>query len=81
MLGCTYGTMFQTTIAGGSYQEGLTVHLQGVPVGLHITEAEIYEALLTRKPEDKRSMDIASEPCDCDRLRWAFSELMLVLMV
>jgi chorismate synthase len=50
MLGCTYGRLFQTTVAGGSYQEGLTVHLQGVPPGLNITEAEIYEALLTRKP-------------------------------
>ena len=50
MFGCTYGTLFQTTVAGGSYQEGLTVVLQGVPPGLHITDAEIYEALLTRKP-------------------------------
>ncbi len=50
MLGCTYGTMFQTTVAGGSYQEGLTVLMQGVPPGLSITEAEIYESLLTRKP-------------------------------
>ncbi len=50
MLGCTYGKLFQTTVAGGSYQEGLTVHLQGVPPGIKITEAEIYEALLTRKP-------------------------------
>ena len=50
MLGCTYGTMFQTTVAGGSYQEGLTAHMQGVPPGLHITEEEIYRELLTRKP-------------------------------
>jgi chorismate synthase len=50
MLGCTYGNMFKTTVAGGSYQGGLTVHLQGVPPGYLITEAEIYEALLTRKP-------------------------------
>lgn len=50
MMGCTYGRLFQTTVAGGSYQEGLTVHLQGVPPGFNITEAEIYEALLTRKP-------------------------------
>lgn len=50
MLGCTYGTLFQTTVAGGSYQEGLTVHLQGVPPGLRITEEEIYRDLLTRKP-------------------------------
>lgn len=50
MLGCSYGTMFQTTVAGGSYQEGLTVVLQGVPPGLYITDADIYEALLTRKP-------------------------------
>lgn len=50
MLGCTYGRMFQTSVAGGSYQEGLTVHLQGVPPGLRITEEEIYRDLLLRKP-------------------------------
>ena len=62
MLGCTYGTLFQTTVAGGSYQEGLTVHLQGVPVGLHITEAEIYEALLTRKPGQSELASPRREP-------------------
>ncbi len=50
MLGCTYGKLFQTTVAGGSYQDGLTVLMQGVPPGIYITEAEVYEALLTRKP-------------------------------
>ncbi len=50
MLGCDLGTMFKTTVAGGSYQEGLTVHLQGVPPGLLITEEEIYQDLLLRKP-------------------------------
>ena len=50
MLGCTYGRLFRTTVAGGSYQEGLTVHLQGVPPGLLITEEEIYSNLLLRKP-------------------------------
>jgi len=50
MLGCSIGTLFQTTIAGGSYQEGLTVHLQGVPPGLLITEPAIYSELLVRKP-------------------------------
>ena len=50
MLGCTYGRLFRTTVAGGSYQEGLTVHLQGVPPGLVITEEEIYSNLLLRKP-------------------------------
>ena len=50
MIGCTYGRLFRTTVAGGSYQEGLTVHLQGVPPGLLITEEEIYSDLLLRKP-------------------------------
>lgn len=50
MLGCTYGNVFKTTVAGGSYQEGLTVHLQGVPTGLRITEEMIYRDLLLRKP-------------------------------
>ncbi len=64
MLGCTYGTMFRVTVGGGSYQEGLTVHLQGVPPGLHITEEEIYRDLLLRKPgqgelaSPRRELDI-----------------------
>jgi chorismate synthase len=50
MLGCDIGTLFKLTVAGGSYQEGLTCHLQGVPPGLLITEEEIYRDLLVRKP-------------------------------
>jgi chorismate synthase len=50
MLGCSYGSFFQVAIAGGSYQEGLTSHLQGVPPGMLITEEEIYRELLVRKP-------------------------------
>ena len=50
MLGCDIGTLFRLTVAGGSYQEGLTAHLQGVPPGLLITEEEIYRDLLLRKP-------------------------------
>ena len=62
MLGCTYGTLFQATVAGGSYQEGLTVHLQGAPPGLYLTEAEIYEALLTRKPGTSELASPRREP-------------------
>ncbi|NIA12913.1 MAG: chorismate synthase [Nitrospiraceae bacterium] len=62
MLGCSYGRMFQTTVAGGSYQDGLTVHLQGVPPGLYMTEAEIYEALLTRKPGQSQLASPRREP-------------------
>ncbi len=50
MIGCDLGTLFKLTVAGGSYQEGLTVHLQGVPPGMIFTEEEIYRDLLTRKP-------------------------------
>jgi chorismate synthase len=50
MIGCSYGRLFRTTVAGGSYQEGLSVHIQGVPPGLLITEEEIYSDLLLRKP-------------------------------
>ncbi len=38
------------TVAGGSYQEGLTSVLQGVPPGLPLTEQGIYGDLLLRKP-------------------------------
>ncbi len=50
MLGCSYGSLFQVTVAGGSYQDGLTAHMQGVPTGMRITEESIYRNLLLRKP-------------------------------
>jgi len=50
MLGCSYGSIFQVAVAGGSYQEGLTTHIQGVPPGMYFTEADIYSELLLRKP-------------------------------
>jgi chorismate synthase len=50
MLGCHIGRCFQVTVAGGSYQEGLTSVMQGVPPGLVLTEQEIYGDLLLRKP-------------------------------
>jgi chorismate synthase len=42
--------MFQVTVAGGSYQEGLTAVVQGCPPGMTLTEQEIYGDLLLRKP-------------------------------
>jgi chorismate synthase len=50
MIGCHIGRFFQVTVAGGSYQEGLTSVIQGVPAGMAITEQEIYGDLLLRKP-------------------------------
>jgi chorismate synthase len=50
MLGCHIGRIFQVTIAGGSYQDGLTAVVQGVPPGMLLTEQEIYGDLLLRKP-------------------------------
>jgi chorismate synthase len=50
MVGCHFGRFFQTTVAGGSYQEGLTAVVQGVPPGLLLTEEDIYSDLLLRKP-------------------------------
>jgi chorismate synthase len=50
VLGCHLGRCFQLTVAGGSYQDGLTSVLQGVPPGLLLTEQEIYGDLLLRKP-------------------------------
>jgi len=50
MIGCHIGRMFQVTVAGGSYQEGLTSILLGVPPGMLLTEQEIYGDLLLRKP-------------------------------
>ncbi len=50
MLGCSYGKLFQVAVAGGSYQEGLSSHIQGVPAGYYFEEREIYAELLQRKP-------------------------------
>lgn len=50
MLGCNIGTLFKVTVGGGSYQETLVTHLQGVPPGYLITEEEVYRDLLLRKP-------------------------------
>jgi chorismate synthase len=50
MYGCTYGRLFRVTVGGGSYQEGLSINIQGVPPGLLIHEEEIYADLLLRKP-------------------------------
>jgi chorismate synthase len=50
MLGCHFGHMFGVTVAGGSYQEGLTSVIQGVPPGILLTEQEVYGDLLLRKP-------------------------------
>ncbi|MBU1260476.1 MAG: chorismate synthase [Planctomycetes bacterium] len=50
MLGCHFGRMFQVTAAGGSYQDGLSVVVQGHPPAMPITEQEIYGDLLLRKP-------------------------------
>ena len=50
MLGCHLGRCFQVTVAGGSYQDGLSATVQGVPPGMAITEQEIYSDLLLRKP-------------------------------
>jgi chorismate synthase len=50
MLGCHFGRLFQVTVAGGSYQDGLTAVIQGHPPAMPITEQEIYGDLLLRKP-------------------------------
>ncbi len=50
MLGCHLGRNLQVTVGGGSYQEGLTSMIQGVPPGMLLTEQEIYGDLLLRKP-------------------------------
>ena len=50
MFGCHFGKLFQVSVAGGSYQEGLTSLLHGCPAGMLLTEQEIYGDLLLRKP-------------------------------
>ena len=62
MFGCALGRLFQVTVAGGSYQEGMTTHLQGVPAGMKFTEEEIYSELLLRKPGQGELASPRKEP-------------------
>ena len=62
MFGCDIGTLFKVAVAGGSYQEGMTTHIQGVPPGLLITEEEIYCDLLLRKPGQDELTSPRKEP-------------------
>lgn len=50
MIGCHIGRNFQVTVAGGSYQDGLSAVVQGHAPGMLLTEQEIYGDLLLRKP-------------------------------
>jgi chorismate synthase len=50
MIGCHFGRFFQVTASGGSYQDGLSSVIQGVPPNIKLTEEEIYGDLLLRKP-------------------------------
>jgi chorismate synthase len=62
MLGCHIGRCFQVTVAGGSYQEGLTAILQGHPPGMLLSEQEIYGDLLLRKPGTDELSSPRKEP-------------------
>ncbi len=50
MIGCHVGRIFQVTVAGGSYQDGLTTMIHGNTPGMLITEQGLYGDLLLRKP-------------------------------
>jgi len=50
MFGCNIGRNFQVSVAGGSYQDGLTAIVHGNPPGMIFTEQEIYGDMLLRKP-------------------------------
>lgn len=50
MIGCHLGRLFQLTVSGGSYQDGLSSTLEGMPAGMLLTEREIYGDMLLRKP-------------------------------
>jgi chorismate synthase len=62
MIGCNIGTLFKVTVAGGSYQEGMTTHIQGVPAGMLFAEEEIYRDLLLRKPGQDELTSPRKEP-------------------
>ena len=61
-MGCHFGKFFQVTMAGGSYQDGLSAIIQGVPPGMIFTEQEIYGDLLLRKPGSDELSSPRKEP-------------------
>ncbi len=50
MIGCHIGRNFQVSVAGGSYQDGLTAMVHGCAPGMIVTEQEVDGDLLLRKP-------------------------------
>jgi chorismate synthase len=62
MIGCHFGRIFQVTVGGGSYQEGLTAVVQGLPPGMLLSEQEIYGDLLLRKPGTDELSSPRKEP-------------------
>ncbi|MBN1787892.1 MAG: chorismate synthase [Sedimentisphaerales bacterium] len=62
MLGCHFGRMFQVTGGGGSYQDGLSIIVQGLPPAMAVTEQEIYGDLLLRKPGSDELSSPRKEP-------------------
>lgn len=62
MIGCSLGRNFQVSVAGGSYQEGLTSLIQGIPPGMSISEQDIYGDLLLRKPGSDELSSPRKEP-------------------
>lgn len=62
MIGCSVGRCVILTVAGGSYQEGLTAVLQGIPPGILLTEQEIYADMLLRKPGTDELSSPRKEP-------------------
>jgi chorismate synthase len=66
MIGCHVGRFFQVSVAGGSYQEGLTAIVQGTPPGMDISEQEIYGDLLLRKPGTDELSSPRKEPVNAE---------------
>lgn len=62
MIGCHLGRFFQVSVAGGSYQEGLTAVVQGTPPAVTLTEQELYGDLLLRKPGTDELSSPRKEP-------------------
>ncbi|MBN2513696.1 MAG: chorismate synthase [Sedimentisphaerales bacterium] len=62
MIGCHTGRFFQVTVAGGSYQEGLTAVVQGAPPAMSLSEQELYGDLLLRKPGTDELSSPRKEP-------------------
>lgn len=62
MAGNTFGNLFRITTAGESHGPGNVVIIDGIPPGLHLSEADLLEDLARRRPGQSKITTQRKEP-------------------